>query len=131
MCTFTLLLLCYIFERKYKRMSFFLTPDLNIVLKQGMHKIDFKTQGVVELTVKPLNPKKVKDKPPVLPRPKIENLEHVRSMQATTDAQVRFFFYLSVSNSWCFVSGLLLVCRRIPIILLFQLGLLVLYPTGL
>ncbi|KAM9486658.1 protein mono-ADP-ribosyltransferase PARP14 isoform 1-T1 [Clarias gariepinus] len=55
-----------------------LDSDLNNVLKQGMHKIEFKGHGTVELTVKPLN---VKIKPPVLPKPKIETLEHNRSAQ--------------------------------------------------
>lgn len=56
-----------------------------------MHKIDFKAQGVVELTVKLLNGKKEKVKPRLLPRPKIETLEHVRSAQATTGEQVSLF----------------------------------------
>ncbi|XP_053482454.1 protein mono-ADP-ribosyltransferase PARP14 isoform X3 [Ictalurus furcatus] len=66
---------------------YLLETDLNNVLKQGMHKIDFKAQGVVELTVKLLNGKKEKVKPRLLPRPKIETLEHVRSAQATTGEQ--------------------------------------------
>ncbi|KAF5890242.1 poly [ADP-ribose] polymerase 14-like, partial [Clarias magur] len=66
-------------DKRKALLIYLLDADLNNVLKQGMHKIDFKGHGTVELTVKPLNVTKVK--PPVLPRPKLETLEHVRSAQ--------------------------------------------------
>lgn len=76
-----------------KCLLFFVSSDFNNVLKQGIHKIDFKAQGVVELTVKLLTVKKEKVRPPVLRRPKVETLEHVDSAQATTGEQVRLFFF--------------------------------------
>ncbi|XP_060731718.1 protein mono-ADP-ribosyltransferase PARP14 isoform X2 [Tachysurus vachellii] len=74
-------------DKRKALLIYLLETDLDNVLKQGIHQIDFKTQGVVKLTVKPLNVKKEKVKPPLLPRPKIENVEHVRTSQATTDVQ--------------------------------------------
>ncbi|XP_060785283.1 protein mono-ADP-ribosyltransferase PARP14 isoform X3 [Neoarius graeffei] len=74
-------------DKRKALLIYLLETELNNVLKQGVHKIDFKTLGVVELTVKLLNPKTVKVKPPLLPRPKIENLEHVRSTQDTSSVQ--------------------------------------------
>ncbi|XP_026783862.3 protein mono-ADP-ribosyltransferase PARP14 isoform X1 [Pangasianodon hypophthalmus] len=74
-------------DKRKALLTYLQETDLNNVLKQGTHKIDFKAQGVVELTVKPLNVKKQKVKPPLLPRPKIETLEQVRSSQATAGGQ--------------------------------------------
>lgn len=72
--------------------SFFSFPflDFNNVLKQGIHKIDFKAQGVIDLTVKLFNVEKEKVKPPLLPRPNMENLEHAGSAHTTTAQQVSF-----------------------------------------
>ncbi|KAF4086741.1 hypothetical protein AMELA_G00087870 [Ameiurus melas] len=74
-------------DKRKALLVYLLETDLNNVLQQGMHKIDFKAQGVVELTVKLLNGTKEKVKPRLLPRPKIETLKHVRSAQATTGEQ--------------------------------------------
>ncbi|XP_058248540.1 protein mono-ADP-ribosyltransferase PARP14 isoform X2 [Hemibagrus wyckioides] len=70
-------------DKRKALLIYLLETDLNNVLKQEVHKIDFKSQGVVELAVKSLNVKKEKVKPPLLPRPTTENLEHVKTAQAT------------------------------------------------
>ncbi|KAK3568819.1 hypothetical protein QTP86_017386 [Hemibagrus guttatus] len=85
-------------DKRKALLIYLLETDFNNVLKQEVHKIDFKSLGVVKLTVKSLNVKKEKVKPPIWPRPKIENLEHVKAAQATS-AQVRGLVNLYVSGN--------------------------------
>ncbi|KAI5628569.1 poly [ADP-ribose] polymerase 14 isoform X2 [Silurus asotus] len=71
-------------ENKRKALLIYLLDtDLNNVLKQGTHKIDFKAQGVAELSVKLLHAKKEMVKPPVLKKPKTEFLAQIKSVATT------------------------------------------------
>ncbi|KAK3543959.1 hypothetical protein QTP70_031865 [Hemibagrus guttatus] len=80
-------------DKRKALLIYLLETDFNNVLKQEVHKIDFKSLGVVKLTVKSLNVKKEKVKPPIWPRPKIENLEHVKAAQATSAQRPNLFLF--------------------------------------
>ncbi|KAI5107530.1 poly [ADP-ribose] polymerase 14 isoform X2 [Silurus meridionalis] len=71
-------------ENKRKALLIYLLDtELNNVLKQGTHKIDFKAQGVAELSVKLLHAEKEMVKSPVLKKTKTETLAQVKSVATT------------------------------------------------
>jgi len=68
--------------------EFLCFPDLKKVLDKRIHKVDFRSMGTVEVTVKrPEDTKSKKIKPQVLPKPKLEKSALLKS-QPTPANQV-------------------------------------------